>query len=130
MTQLRQVETELESLGARVVIVTFEADWVVRAYVKQMQLTWPILSDPDRQLYRAYGIDNARWRDLLGPATLRSYARLMARGKRPRWSGANVSQRGGDVVIDPNGIVRLVYVGTGPADRPSVPSLLTCMRGD
>lgn len=42
---------------------------------------------------------------------------------------AQVGQRGGDVLIDPAGIVRVHHVGDGPADRPSVESLLAAIRG-
>jgi hypothetical protein len=35
----------------------------------------------------------------------------------------------GDVLIDPEGIVRVHHVGTGPADRPSVSSLPEIVRG-
>ena len=33
-------------------------------------------------------------------------------------------QRGGDVLIDPDGIVRMHRVGKGPADRPGVERFL------
>ncbi|HSH13152.1 MAG TPA: SelL-related redox protein, partial [Desulfurivibrionaceae bacterium] len=35
-----------------------------------------------------------------------------------------IHQRGGDVLIDPNGMVRLHHIGKGPADRPRVEDIL------
>jgi len=36
-------------------------------------------------------------------------------------------QQGGNVLIDPNGIVRVHHVGRGPADRPSVDRLIAAV---
>ena len=36
----------------------------------------------------------------------------------------DIFQRGGDVLIDPTGIVALHHVGNGPADRPPVETIL------
>ncbi len=35
-----------------------------------------------------------------------------------------VFQQGGDVLVDPQGIVRFHHIGTGPADRPPVQRIL------
>ena len=37
-------------------------------------------------------------------------------------------QRGGDVLIDPDGIVRLHYVGDGPANRPSLDTIFQILE--
>jgi len=41
-----------------------------------------------------------------------------------RKSEGDISQRGGDVLIDPDGIVSLHHIGVGPSDRPAVESIL------
>ncbi len=128
MTQLRQLEQELQALQVRVVVVTFQAGPAVDAYVEQTGLTWPVLSDPKLDLYSAYGMGRGRWRNLIGFSTVRVYLKLMLRGRRLRWSGADVAQLGGDVLVDPTGIVRLHHVGDGPADRPTVQSILNEVR--
>ncbi|RQD79133.1 MAG: hypothetical protein D5S03_00985, partial [Desulfonatronospira sp. MSAO_Bac3] len=50
------------------------------------------------------------------------------RGRLPRKSTGDVSQRGGDVLIDPGGTVRLHYIGKTPADRPGVESILKIVQ--
>jgi hypothetical protein len=94
------------------------------SYVRQTRLDWPLLVDRGRALYRAYGMLRGRRRDIYGPAALWAYLKLLARGRRLRVPGSDVRQLGGDVLIDPGGIVRIHHVGSGPADRPSVASLL------
>jgi len=125
---LRQEEPELDHLGIQVAIVTFDAGPVARAYVRETNVTWPLLIDQSRTLYAAYGMEHAGWWDVFGPATMQAYAGLLLRGRRPHYSGSDVFQRGGDVLIDPEGIVRLHHVGSGPADRPPVARLLDVVR--
>jgi hypothetical protein len=54
--------------------------------------------------------------------------RAMMAGMRPAAPGSDVNQRGGDVLIDPNGVVRLHHVGRGPADRPQVALILDVVK--
>lgn len=126
---MRQREEELEELGVRVLVVTFQPDAVGLNYIRQTGLQWPLLIDEARELYGAYGMERGRWGELLAPEMWWAYFKLMARGRRPRGpSGGDVKQLGGDVLIDPQGTVRLHHVGRNPADRPPVNSLLQTVR--
>jgi hypothetical protein len=80
--------------------------------------------DPDRTLYTASGMTRADLWALLRPSVVWRYLQLLARGRRLRRPGRDVSQLGGDVLIDPAGMVRLHHISTGPEDRPSVESIL------
>jgi len=125
---LRQHEAALEGLGVAVLVVTFEAGFLARAYIEDTRLAWPLVVDESRALYAAYGMLRGRAWDIWGPATWLAYARSLARGGALRRATGDVSQLGGDVLIDPDGIVRVHHVGSGPADRPSVQSLLAVVR--
>ncbi|MCA9592622.1 MAG: redoxin domain-containing protein [Myxococcales bacterium] len=125
---MRQQESELETLGVDVCVVTFSNDFMARAYVEETGLVWPLLEDPERALYQAYDMLKASFWDVWGPSTWLAYAREMWRGQKLKESDEDVNQRGGDVLIDPDGIVRIHHVGKGPADRPSVESLLDVVR--
>jgi len=110
------------------VVVTFEAAPVVRAYIAEAKVTWPILIDRDRTLYRGYGMHRGRLSDIWGLRTWLAYAKELARGRLPRYAGGDTRQLGGDVLIDPAGLVRFHHVGRGPADRPSVATVLDVRR--
>jgi hypothetical protein len=115
-------------LEIRVAVVTFETTPFVRAYLADTKVTWPVLIDHDRTLYRGYGMHRGRLRDIWGARTWLAYMKEFARGRLPKYSGADTQQLGGDVLIDPGGIVRIHHVGTGPADRPSVTAILEARR--
>lgn len=105
-------------------MVTFETTPFARAYVTETKITWPILIDQHRTLYRGYGMHRGRLWNIWGPRTWWAYARELAHGRLPRSSRSDTLQLGGDVLVDPAGVVRFHYVGSGPADRPSVSTIL------
>ena len=105
-------------------VVTFENDFLARVYVEDTGLSWPLLVDDTRETYRAYGMLSASFWDIWGPRTWWVYLKEFLKGQRLKKSEGDISQRGGDVLIDPAGIVALHHVGAGPADRPAVKSIL------
>jgi len=105
--------------------VTFDADFLALAYIKEINLPWPLLLDPDQQLYAAYGMTRGNWWSIYGLPSVVKYLSLMARGRMPGKPGKDWRQMGGDVLIDPDGIVRVHHRSTGPHDRPTVKSLLS-----
>ena len=125
---MRLAEQELEELGVKVVVVTFEAGFIANAYIEDTDLQWPLLVDEDRSAYHAYDMLEASFWDVWGPKTLWAYTKALMGGQKLQDSDGDVSQRGGDVLIDPEGVVRLVHVGDGPADRPEVEAMLTRVR--
>lgn len=122
---MRDKEDELDRLNVKVVVVTFESDFLARGYVEATALKWPLFIDTTRGLYRNYGMLTASYWDVWGVKTWLVYFRELLKGNKPMKSEGDIYQRGGDVLIDPEGIVRLHHIGRGPADRPSVEHILT-----
>ena len=124
MLQLQQARDELARREIQPLVVTFEGPEEAREYLDETGLIWPLLVDTDRRLYRAYGMRKARLRHLWGFATMRAYGGEALRGRIPRIPRADTVQQGGNVLIDPAGVVRFHHVGSGPADRPTVATVL------
>jgi hypothetical protein len=125
---LRDREEELRKRDVEVVVVTFEAGPLALGYAEETSLQWPLLVDAHRVIYREYGMLSASFGDVWGPQTWWAYLKAILHGDRPRKSEGDIYQRGGDVLVDPEGIVRLHHVGKGPADRPSVDEILARVR--
>lgn len=49
-------------------------------------------------------------------------------GHKPKKATGDIYQRGGDILIDPDGIVRLHYIGDGPANRPSLDTIFQILE--
>ena len=108
--------------------MTFESAESARTYAKETESPWTVLVDEDRSLYRGYGYERSRLRHLFGWSTMRTYFNEALAGHWPRWPVSDTVQQGGDILIDPSGIVRFVYVGDGPGDRPDVASIIDACR--
>ena len=119
MSQLRHQQKQLDELKIRVKIVGFDNDALAKAYVEQTGLQWPLLLDTKRELYSAYGMERGSWWSLTNPVAVARYVGLMLGGKNLGKPGCDLFQLGGDVLIDPAGIVRMHHASAGPHDRPS-----------
>lgn len=126
LRQLRQHQQELLDRKVAVAVITFDSDVLAKAYAKQTGLPWPLLIDRKHQTYRAYGMLRASWWSILRPSSIVKYLKLMLiKGHRIEKSGEDYRQLGGDVLINPQGIVRLHFVSDSPHDRPDVSEILT-----
>lgn len=121
---MRERNNDLLANNIKVVVISFEAGCLARQYIEETGLEWPLLVDEGRELYRAYDMFAAGFWDIWGPSTWLAYCREILHGRLPKKSSGDILQRGGDVLIDPEGIVRLHHVGSGPADRPGVDAIL------
>jgi AhpC/TSA antioxidant enzyme len=122
---LRDQEEEFTRRNVKIVVVTFANDFFARSYIEETALCWPLLVDGEREAYRNYGMLSASFWDVWGPKTWWVYLKELLKGQKLHESEGDVFQRGGDVLIDPGGIVRLHHVGKGPADRPTVKAILS-----
>ena len=121
---MQQADAILRELEVRVVIVTFETPGAADDYRAETGIEWPILIDASRNVYRAYGMQRAKLRHLIGPTTLLAYAKEALRGTLPRRPTGDTTQQGGDVLVDPDGVVRFHHVGAGSGYRPRIDEIL------
>lgn len=89
-----------------------------------MQLPFQLLSDPERDVYRAYGLHSGRLSRVLAPGTIWAYMKLLAKGRLYHFRVSDFRQMGGDFAIDAEGIIRFEHHGAAPHDRPTVQRLL------
>ena len=122
--QLQQAAGQIAQLPLDVMAVTFQSREVAAEYVERTGWPWPMLVDPERELYSAYSMKRGSVWAILGPASWWGYLKLILRGRRVRSPAGDVYQLGGDVLIDPSGTVRLHHVTRIPVDRPDVASML------
>lgn len=115
--------------GTVIVLVTFTDADSLAAYVARQGLPFPVLRDPERLAYRAYGFSRGSIARVWGWRTLRRYLEIVrARGwsvlRRAAGPTEDTLQLAGDVVVAPDGRLSWAYWGDGPADRPTVDALV------
>jgi peroxiredoxin len=89
-----------------------------------MQLPFPLLSDPERDTYRAYGLRSGKLGRIFGPGTIWAYVKLLASGQMYHFHRSDFLQLGGNFVIDTAGVVRYEYRSGAPHDRPPVDQII------
>ena len=126
--QVRKRWAEFKELGAAVAAVSFEPPEQVRGFARVMGLPFPVLSDPDRAGYAAFGLTAGERGKVWSRQTAGAYLRGLAHGRLPHMPRGDTAQLGGDVILDAGGSVIYVYRSDTPADRPSVDDLLDAVR--
>jgi peroxiredoxin len=127
VAQLCQHSSDLERRGAEVVLISFGAPEVARVWLEEMCPSFRLLLDPERNVYRAYGLQRS-WRRSWNLRTLWRYMQLLSSGRKWRGIKGDSAQLGGDFVIGRNGTIRLAYRSHDPTDRPSAAQLLAVLR--
>jgi AhpC/TSA antioxidant enzyme len=112
---------------ASVVLITFTRQRNLRAFRRLLELSYPVLADETRSVYRAYGLGRGHWWRIWSWRTLRTYGRLLRAGHRLRRPTEDTRQLGGDFVVDPGGRIAYSYRSRTPDDRPSVDELVTAV---
>lgn len=121
---MRQKHVEIEALGAAVLAVSFEPRDRLFQLSHVVRLPFPLLSDQERDTYRAYGLERGNLRQIFSPRTALTNVKLMARGRMYHFRRSDLRQLGGDFIVDPDGVIRYQYRSAAPHDRPSVEELI------
>lgn len=112
-----------------VVVMTFTDHNNIGAYRQRHQLDLPVIVDPDRLAYRAYGLGRGSIRRVWGGRAAARYLEIVGSDgfaglARPV---EDTLQLGGDFIVDPDGTLVYGFWGEGPDDRPSVEDLLLAL---
>ncbi len=125
---MRHRYEEFRAAGAEVAAVSFAQSKALLPYARDLRIPFPLLSDPGRGAYKAYGLQKGSFWTIFGPKTVWEYVKLTSRGRLFRGIQADPFQLGGDFVIDGRGILRFAYHSNDPTDRPSAERLLQAVR--
>lgn len=126
LSQLREAHPDIVALGAGAVAVATGADYQARALMSE-GLPFPALLDPDKNLYRALGIERIPWDQWLRLSTWTRYLGSLRRARQGRLTG-DIFQAPGVVVLDAERTIRYLHRGTTLGDYPSLPEILDALR--
>jgi peroxiredoxin len=118
-------KNEFDRRAVAIAIVSFSEPAKLSSYQDHHSWPFPILADPDRTAYQAFGLRKLSLLRVFSPSTMRLYFKLFLEGMRPRNYGKDdFYQSGGDFLIDHRGDVLFAHRSRDPADRPTAAKLL------
>ena len=126
---MRQQYGNIQAKGSEVAAISFEPKDRLFQLTRQLQLPFPVLSDPERDVYAAYSLAQGSLLKIFSPKAVRTYAKHFARGRRYEHEASDWKQLGGDFIIGDDGTVLYGHRGQTPADRPSVARLIGKLDG-
>ena len=126
---MRQRYGEIQAKGTDVVAISFERRNRLFQHTRQLQLPFTILTDPERNVYSAYGLERGDWLKIFSPQTVWTYIKHFVRGRRYYHSSSDWRQLGGDFILGEDGTVLYEHRGQAPHDRPTVACLIAKLDG-
>lgn len=127
MAQVVPLSAEIDQLNTNIVAISFGTTYWANAWQTKTNAPFPIWLDPNRDAYPVYGLEQSAWASW-GPKNLWYYAKALLRGERLEKSGEDVTQLGGNFIVDSNGIVRFAYPSKDPTDRPTTEQIMNALR--
>lgn len=108
------------------VVVSQGKPQVLAHFEKRNAFPFPVLGDPDRVAYKAFGLERVRWFAFLFPWVLWGYLVRIVTGTMPKmpYQGEDVSQLGGDFLLDQTGKVLWSFKSGDPSKRPTIETML------
>lgn len=123
VAQLRRRQDDLDGTGVAVYVVALASRGRVGVFVRRHALPYPVIVDEARVLYRAFGMGRSPWWRIYAPRAVWRYVKSYL-GATPAEPRGETLQRGGDVILDPDGRVQFIHVADNSYDHPAVDHLL------
>jgi len=99
-------------------------------YLQDKRWPFPVVADPERAAYRAFGLSRTKWTTFLRLGVVARYLGYIFRGWRPRATNSeeDLLQLGGDFVLDAQQHVKFAYASAEPTDRPPISKLIEALQ--
>jgi peroxiredoxin len=116
--------------STNVVAVSQAKPAMLAMFLRHSPQPFPVVCDPDRTTYRAFGLERTSFWSFLRPSVLWGYLRLIFRGSKVLlpYEGEDVYQLGGDFLLDRTGRITYAYRSRTATDRPTIQTLLDAIR--
>ena len=125
---MRQKEKEFEAADVRVVLVGLGSSGEAEAFRKALALKFPVVCDPDRRLFGAYGLKRMNLFQLASPSLMLKGVKALSQGHTMGLPRGDVYQLPGVFIIDRKGRIRYSHIGRDPADHPAAEEIVSAVN--
>lgn len=128
MAQLRDKAEDFEKTPVRVVLVGMGSPKESKAFIKRFQIPFPLICDPKRSLYGAYGLKRMGFLDFISPSLAIKSLSAVAQGNLAGMPEGDIKQLAGVFIIDASGVIKYRHLSADPADFPPAEDVLTAAK--
>jgi peroxiredoxin len=122
---IRNVYPAIQAAGGDVVAVACAASHSAARFAELNHLSFPILADPARPAYHAFGLTDGHIAEAFDPVVLLRQAAQALHGNIPYVTSlSTASQRGGVFIVDRMGIVQFAHIATPIYNYPTIDQYL------
>jgi peroxiredoxin len=123
-------QEEIARLGASVVLVAYDLPSLLAAkMMRGVHVPYPVLFDADREAYRGWGLGREGGFNVVYSATVYwRYLKLLLRGEPFLGMAPDMTQLGGDFVLDRQHHIGFAHRMSHGLDRAEVPVLMDALR--
>ncbi len=121
---LRDNAAAIREAGISVVIITPDRPSRARKFVEEYRVPFPVLTDPERNAYRAYGLMDGSVGQLINRRILAGGVRATLNGTFPRGSTSAPRQLPGTAIVDRTGRLLHLHHARDAADHLSSRELI------
>lgn len=127
---MQQHLQEIIKLGGDIIVITQSRPEHLKVYLEDNPKPFPVVCDPERKVYRAFGLLPGKAKMFLSFRVIGNYLKRIFQGWKVRLpvKQEDVLQLGGDFVLDQQRRLVFAYRSNDPADRPDVQQLLNALR--
>jgi peroxiredoxin len=127
VAQLRREKNRFDQAGAQVVLVGMGTPEQSAAFARQLDVPFPILSDPRQELYRAFELRRMSALGFFSPTVALKGVAAMVQGHGVGLPQGDIRQLPGVFVIDAAGQIVYSHYATDPADQPNAETILKAL---
>jgi peroxiredoxin len=124
---LRRAHGRFVDAGATLAVVGQGTPEQTVEFVDKLELPYPVLADPKRTAYAAYGLAAGGAKAFLNPASARAVLRSIVSGAGGGRPVGDPRELGGAFVVDRDGRIRLAHPARYAGDTPTVDELLAAV---
>jgi peroxiredoxin len=122
--QLHRSKAQFENNGFQIILVSLATPDRTEAFKKEFSLSFPIICDPEKKLYKIFGLGRGSFIRMASPAFLLKGLKTLSRGHTLGVPKDDVRQMPGVFLIDTTGNIRYAHYAKDPSDNPSIDTLL------
>jgi hypothetical protein len=125
---LRDRYEEFTSLDVRVAAIGLGDERATAEFSTQQRSPFPVLADPAKVTYKAFGLEKGRWREVIGPQVWVPGARAVLRGRLIGKPKQNPLQLGGVAIVQKGGEIVFMHRSADSSDNPPLDKLLEILH--